>query len=167
MARELQYMTSQWNTMLLKVLECLAPVIARVKTLVQDRNVLKIACGPYFWTCLMALSTKTIMATDYNESTLDMAQRKPLDWQKVPSRSLTHTTSLIFHKFRGLHGGRLVCMRAWISIWHILEKTSWETVCKSYCCFLLSDGSASFNAEYVRKPIHLPLIFVEDSINRT
>ena len=31
----------------------------------------------------MALSTKTIMATDYNESTLEMARRKPLGWQKV------------------------------------------------------------------------------------
>jgi len=46
MARELQYMTSQWNTMLLKVFERLAPVTARVKTLVRDRNVLGIACGP-------------------------------------------------------------------------------------------------------------------------
>jgi len=60
----------------------------------------------------MALSTKTIMATDYNESTLEMARRKPLGWQKVSSKSLTHTTSLISHKFRGLHGGRLVCVRA-------------------------------------------------------
>lgn len=66
-----------------KVVEGLAPVIDLMKKLLTDRSVLEIACGPCFWTAQVSPAVKSIMATDYNTSALDVALGKPLDWDKV------------------------------------------------------------------------------------
>jgi SAM-dependent methyltransferase len=63
--------------------ERLAPVIALMKELLQGRSVLEIACGPCFWTREISPAAKSIMATDYNMSVLEMARRKPFDRDKV------------------------------------------------------------------------------------
>lgn len=64
----------------------LAPVIGAIRDLLHGRSVLEIACGPCFWTSQISAATKSIMATDYNASTLAVARRKPLDWAKVTLR---------------------------------------------------------------------------------
>ncbi len=66
-----------------RMVERLAPVIALMKTLLQGRSVLEIACGPCFWTSQISSAAKSIMATDYNASVLEVARRKPLNWDKV------------------------------------------------------------------------------------
>jgi ubiquinone/menaquinone biosynthesis C-methylase UbiE len=66
-----------------ETVEHLAPVIALMRDLVRGRTVLELACGPCFWTHQVDSAVKSIMATDYNESTLAEARRKPLDWDKV------------------------------------------------------------------------------------
>jgi protein-L-isoaspartate O-methyltransferase len=66
-----------------KTVEGLAPVIALMKELLQDRSVLEIACGPCFWTNAVSPAAKSILATDYNMSVLELARRKPLDRNKI------------------------------------------------------------------------------------
>jgi len=61
----------------------LAPVIGQLKDLMRGRSVLEIAGGPCFWTGLVSEVAESVLATDYNESTLEQARRKPLDWDKV------------------------------------------------------------------------------------
>jgi SAM-dependent methyltransferase len=64
-------------------LERLAPVIAAMRQLLQGRTVLELACGPAFWTSQIAPVAKSVLATDFNASTLAEARRKPLDWARV------------------------------------------------------------------------------------
>lgn len=66
-----------------RTVERLAPVIDLMRRLLQGRSVLEIACGPCFWTHQVSSVTKSILATDFNASTLERARRKPLDWNKV------------------------------------------------------------------------------------
>lgn len=58
-------------------------VIQRIRDLLQNKRVLEIACGPCFWTALVSSAATSILATDYNESTLAEARHKALDWDKV------------------------------------------------------------------------------------
>jgi SAM-dependent methyltransferase len=58
-------------------------VIKRIWTLLERRKVLEIACGPCFWTQRVSEVAASILATDYNDATLDQARRKCLDWDKV------------------------------------------------------------------------------------
>lgn len=66
-----------------KVVQSLEPVIEAVREPMRDRSVLEIACGPGFWTERVAPIARSILATDYNESTLAMARRKPIDSARV------------------------------------------------------------------------------------
>lgn len=61
----------------------LTPVISQIRTLLARRRVLEIACGPCFWTQQISEVAASVLATDYNESTLNQARRKPLDWDKI------------------------------------------------------------------------------------
>jgi len=61
----------------------LAPVIRHITNLLERRRVLEIACGPCFWTQRVSEVAVSILATDYNEATLEQARRKCLDWDKV------------------------------------------------------------------------------------
>ena len=66
-----------------RTVERLAPVIDLIKNLLRGRSVLEIACGPCFWTDQVSSAVSSIMATDYNASTLVEARRKALNWGKV------------------------------------------------------------------------------------
>ncbi|MDD9967431.1 MAG: class I SAM-dependent methyltransferase [Myxococcales bacterium] len=52
----------------------------------RDREVLEIACGPCFWTSHVAHVACRILATDYNQETLDQARDKDLPWSRVELR---------------------------------------------------------------------------------
>lgn len=104
----------------------LLPVSNRIRGLLEGRSVLEIACGPCFWTEQVSGVAKTVLATDYNESTLEQARRKCLDWDKVSLQAadayelsrvkgtfdaalavdwFAHVPRSRFHEFlRGLHG---------------------------------------------------------------
>ncbi len=56
-----------------QTVEGLVPVIDLLKSLMQDRRVLEIGCGPCFWTGFVSESATSILATDFNESTLDQS----------------------------------------------------------------------------------------------
>ena len=61
----------------------LLPVITQIKHLVHGQNVLELACGPGFWTGHIIETAKFVIATDYNQSTLDQALKKNLSTAKV------------------------------------------------------------------------------------
>jgi ubiquinone/menaquinone biosynthesis C-methylase UbiE len=65
------------------VIRSLAPIFEELRTEMRDRSVLEIACGPGFWTQRVADSARSILATDYNESTLVQARLKGLDPSRV------------------------------------------------------------------------------------
>lgn len=65
------------------IVERLQRLIATLKNLVAGRQVLELACGPCFWTQQVAASAKSILATDFNESTLEQAKAKNLPWDRV------------------------------------------------------------------------------------
>lgn len=64
-------------------IEKLESVISEMKKLVESRNVLELACGPGFWTSQISQTAKFIVATDYNQSTLEQAALKNLSADKV------------------------------------------------------------------------------------
>jgi len=66
-----------------EMIDSLQPVINQVRTLLQGKRILEIACGPCFWTQRVAEVAAALLATDYNESTLDQARKKALDWDKI------------------------------------------------------------------------------------
>jgi len=51
---------------------------------VNGRNVLELACGTGWWTQVMARSARSILATDLNETVLDIAGRR--DYGRTPVR---------------------------------------------------------------------------------
>ena len=63
--------------------QSLEPVFEALRNEMHDRDVLEIACGPGFWTERLAASARSILATDYNESTLTEARRKGMDAARV------------------------------------------------------------------------------------
>jgi len=66
-----------------EVVASLEPVVAALREQMRDRTVLEIACGPGFWTQRIADVARSILATDYNESTLTIARAKAIDPTRV------------------------------------------------------------------------------------
>lgn len=66
-----------------EVVAQLADVIENLRQLVAGKRVLEIACGPCFWTEQIYDCTHSVLATDYNQSTLDQAALKQLPANKV------------------------------------------------------------------------------------
>lgn len=66
-----------------QTVDALAPVIDLLKQLMHGKRALEIACGHCFWTHHISEAATSIVATDFNESTLDQARQKPLDWNKI------------------------------------------------------------------------------------
>lgn len=76
----------------------LAPVINLLKRILNGRSVLEIACGPCFWTSQVSPAVLSIVATDCNESVLEMARCKPLDWDKITLQAADAYQLPLFHK---------------------------------------------------------------------
>lgn len=66
-----------------EVVAQLADVIEHLRQLVTGKRVLEIACGPCFWTEQIYDCTHSVLATDYNQSTLEQAALKQLPAHKV------------------------------------------------------------------------------------
>ncbi len=64
-------------------LQALEPVVEKLKRRAEGRTVLELACGPGFWTSHIIESAKFVVATDFNQSTLDQALKKNLPPTKV------------------------------------------------------------------------------------
>jgi ubiquinone/menaquinone biosynthesis C-methylase UbiE len=61
----------------------LLPIIECIREKMRGRHVLEIACGPGFWTQFAAETAASVVATDYNQSTLDEAKKKSLPIDRV------------------------------------------------------------------------------------
>ena len=61
----------------------LLPIIERVRDTMRGRHILEIACGPGFWTQFASETAVSVVATDYNQSTLDEAKKKSLPFDRV------------------------------------------------------------------------------------
>jgi len=61
----------------------LRPVIDELQAGLKDRRVLELACGPCFWTQFVAEVAQSVVATDFNQSTLDEAVKKGLPKDRV------------------------------------------------------------------------------------
>ena len=51
--------------------------------LLQERRILEVACGTGFWTRYLATRSKTITATDYNETVLAIARDRLVNLNNV------------------------------------------------------------------------------------
>ncbi|MEN3940714.1 class I SAM-dependent methyltransferase [Prosthecobacter sp. SYSU 5D2] len=61
----------------------LLPIIEHVREALRGRHVLEIACGPGFWTQFASETAASVVATDYNQSTLDEALKKRFPFDRV------------------------------------------------------------------------------------
>lgn len=75
-----------------------------VKRLFDGKNVLEIACGTGFWTQFIAETAKSILATDINQTVIEIAKAKQL---KEPSVSFEVADMFKNHKnrYESLFGG--------------------------------------------------------------
>lgn len=87
-----------------EMVESLVPVINRIRVLLGGRSVLEIACGPCFWTQHVSEVAESILATDFNDSTLDQARRKNLDLNKI---SLQRTDAYDLSRVKGVFDAAL------------------------------------------------------------
>jgi ubiquinone/menaquinone biosynthesis C-methylase UbiE len=60
-----------------------APVFELLKTVLAGRDVLELACGPGYWTRNVCDSVNSMLATDFNESTLHQARKKDFGGARV------------------------------------------------------------------------------------
>ena len=65
------------------VIATLTPVITYMQEKLKDLAVIELGCGPCFWTQHVAQTAQSIVATDFNESVLDEARKKPLNWERI------------------------------------------------------------------------------------
>ena len=75
-------------------LTSLQPIIEFIGAEIKNQTVIEIACGPGFWTQYLSQFAKKILATDFNQSTLDRARRKNISpnlvsFQQVDAYKLT------------------------------------------------------------------------------
>jgi SAM-dependent methyltransferase len=61
----------------------LLPIFERVRDAMRGKHVLEIACGPGFWTQFASETAASVVATDYNQSTLDEAHKKSLPFDRL------------------------------------------------------------------------------------
>lgn len=70
-----------------------------------DKHILEIACGTGYWTQLLSRKTKSILATDINESVLEIAKARTYPNQNVEFRRKDFNTLDQDQLYEGLFGG--------------------------------------------------------------
>ncbi len=75
-----EYMSYQSNA---ATEELLSPIIRYLEPFIVDRTVLEIACGTGNWTQVLARRAGMVLATDVNESVLEIARTKEYEKQKI------------------------------------------------------------------------------------
>jgi SAM-dependent methyltransferase len=65
------------------VISALEPVADVLRAEMRDRAVLELACGPGFWTQRVAETARSIVASDYSDTVLDMARAKSMESSRV------------------------------------------------------------------------------------
>ena len=66
-----------------EIVASLEPVTTFLREAVRGHDALELACGPGFWTSHAAETARSIVATDFNESTLKQASEKQLPAKRV------------------------------------------------------------------------------------
>lgn len=83
--------------------------LTRLTTVLQDifrgKNILEIACGTGWWTQRLALTAQSVLATDINDSMLDIARNKFYARENAAFRRDDFFQSTLEQKFEGLFGG--------------------------------------------------------------
>lgn len=83
--------------------------LTRLAAILQDifrqKNLLEVACGTGWWTQHLALTAGSVLATDINESMLDIARSKYYANNNVRFQRDDIFQSAVEHKFEGLFGG--------------------------------------------------------------
>ena len=83
--------------------------LKQLRTILKDtfsgKSVLEIACGTGYWTQFISETAKSILATDINESVIEIAQSKkyhaPITFEKVDIFNLTNTNEKFDSGFGG------------------------------------------------------------------
>lgn len=88
-----------------EVLATYPRIIAHLQNRLSGRAVLEIACGPGFWTQHIAASASRVLATDYNESTLLEARKKPLGGNVTVQRADAYDLAAIPEGFDAAFAG--------------------------------------------------------------
>ena len=83
--------------------------LARLSAILQDifreKNLLEVACGTGWWTQRLALTAGSVLATDINESMLDITRSKYYANNNVRFQRDDIFQSAVEHTFDGLFGG--------------------------------------------------------------
>jgi len=66
-----------------KMEKLLAPIIGCCEEYVTDKNILEIACGTGNWTQVLAKRARSVLATDVNETVLEIARTKSYSSDKI------------------------------------------------------------------------------------
>ncbi len=76
-----------------------------LKDLFKEKRVLEIACGTGFWTKFMAETAKSILATDINQSVLEIARSKKIEHSDLTFKRADFYTFKSEQKFSSLFAG--------------------------------------------------------------
>jgi ubiquinone/menaquinone biosynthesis C-methylase UbiE len=80
------------------------PVACQLADQMSGKAVLEIACGPGFWTSFVSEKATSIVATDYNQSTLEQAEIKNFRSNNVTLKMAdAYNLSLLGQQFQGCY----------------------------------------------------------------
>lgn len=80
-------------------------LVAILQDIFRKKKLLEVACGTGWWTQYLALTAGSVLATDINESMLDIARSKHYANNNVRFQRDDIFQSSVEHQFEGLFGG--------------------------------------------------------------
>jgi len=85
------------------------PIVEHLAARLANRSILEIACGPGFWTGFLARSAREILATDFNESTLEEARKKELPSNVILRQADAYALPDFHRRFDACFAGDWFC----------------------------------------------------------